>query len=152
MYQELPDFLARKKYQDITDNTDTAHNAARKSPLPAFLWFAENPQAGAWFNDYMIHRRKGMATWLDVYPLEREVKGWDVGKTVFVDIGGNVGHQCAALKARYPDLPGKVVLQDLPHPISQALDTPGVQNMVHDAFEVQPIQGQLFVKKYFRRQ
>ncbi|KAI4287906.1 MAG: hypothetical protein L6R35_002829 [Caloplaca aegaea] len=144
IYQELPDFLARKKYQDITDSADTAHQAARKSPLPAFLWFAENPQAGAFFNEYMLHRRKGMATWIDVYPLEDETKGWDSEKAVFVDIGGNLGHQCAELKKKYPHLPGKVILQDLDYPISRALDIPGVQKMVHDAFEPQPVKGSKF--------
>ena len=136
------------KYQDITDNTNTPHQAVRKSSLPAFLWFAENPKAGAYFNEYMSYRRKGMANWLDVYPVEQETKGWNPTDAVFVDIGGNIGHQCAELKAKYPDLPGKVVLQDLPQPINQALQTPGVLNMIYDAFDPQPVKGALMIQHF----
>lgn len=112
-----------------------------KSPLPAYLWFAENPSAAAYFNEYMMHRRRGMASWLDVFPVEEELRGWGAANPIFVDIGGNVGHQCAELMAKHPQLPGKFFLQDLAHPISQALNTPGVVTMVHDAFQPQPIQG-----------
>ena len=82
-----------------------------------------------------------MASWLDVFPVEEELRGWDAGYPAFVDIGGNVGHQCAELMIKYPQLPGKIFLQDLAHPISQALSTPGVVNIVHDAFQPQPIKG-----------
>ena len=144
MYQEMPDFLAKINYADIKDNTNTVHQAAWKDPKPTFAWFAEHPQHAGHFNDYMMHRRQGMATWLDVYPIEKETKGWNPDAPVFVDIGGNIGHQCAELKSKYPKIPGQVILQDLPQPISQALSTPGVKNMVHDAFKPEPINGARF--------
>ncbi|KAL2050995.1 hypothetical protein ABVK25_008741 [Lepraria finkii] len=144
VYQEMPDFLAKINYTDITDTANTAHQAAWKSSKPPFAWLAENPQHARYFNDYMMHRRQGMVTWLDVYPIEKETKGWSSEAPVFVDIGGNIGHQCAELKSKYPKLPGQVILQDLPQPISQALSTPGVKNMVHDAFEPEPVKGARF--------
>lgn len=143
MYQAMPDFLAKIHYQDITDNTNTVHQAAWKTDKPAFMWFAEHPKNASYFNDYMLHRRKGMPTWLDVYPVEEETKGWSSDAPVFIDIGGNIGHQCAELRSKYPQLPGQIILQDLPQPISQALSTPGVVNMVHDAFQPEPVKGTL---------
>lgn len=89
----------------------------------------------------MAARRAGMPTWLSVYPIESETKGWNPELPVFVDIGGGIGHQCAELKGKYPKLPGKVVLQDLPHCIDHALPTPGVDNTVQNFFEPQPIKG-----------
>ena len=144
MYQEMPAFLAKINYTDITDNNNTVHQAAFKTDEPVFAWFTKHPQNASYFNDYMMHRRQGMATWLDVYPVEKETKGWDPEAPIFVDIGGNIGHQCAELKAKYPKLPGQVILQDLPQPISQALQTPGVKNMVHDAFQPEPVKGSKF--------
>lgn len=144
VYQEMPDFLAKINYTDITDTANTAHQAAWKSSKPPFAWFVEHPQHASHFNDYMMHRRQGMVTWLDVYPIEKETKGWSSEAPVFVDIGGNIGHQCAELKSKYPKLPGQVILQDLPQPISQALSTPGVKTMVHDAFEPEPVKGARF--------
>lgn len=141
MYQELPDFLAKIKYQDITDNNDTVFQTAYKTQGPAFEHMAAHPQMAAYFNQYMAHRRKGMNTWLSVFPMEEETKGSDPNGVVFIDIGGNIGHQCAEFKAKYPNLPGRVVLQDLPHAIGMALETPGVENTIHDIFTPQPIKG-----------
>ena len=141
VYQAMPDFLAKIHYQNITDNANTVHHAAWKTDKPPFMWFAEHPKNAGYFNDYMLHRHKGMATWLNVYPVEEETRSRKPDVPVFVDIGGNIGHQCAELGSNYPQLPGQVVLQDLPQPISQALSTPGVVNMVHDAFQAEPIKG-----------
>lgn len=89
----------------------------------------------------MALRRKPDVSWLTAYPVSEETKNWDASKAVFVNIGGGVGHQCAQFKENCPGVPGLVILQDLPHSIEQALPTPGVENMVHNFFEPQPIQG-----------
>lgn len=140
MFQELPDFLAKNGYKDITDNANTVHQAAWKTKDPLFVWMAEHPETAAHFNDYMAYRRKDMPTGLDVFPVEEEVKGTQ-HEVIFVDVGGNVGHQCAVFKAKYPHLPGRVVLQDLPHAITMALQTPGVENIIYDIFTPQPVKG-----------
>ena len=129
------------KYQDITDHTKTVHQVAHKTPLFAFHWFVEQPQLAGYFNEYMNHRRKGQTICWDVYPVEEEAQGWEAAATLLVDIGGNVGHQCAEFKQRFPQIPGHVVLEDLPGPIAMALSTPGVENKTHDMFEPQPVKG-----------
>jgi O-methyltransferase domain len=84
-----------------------------------------------------------MPTWLSVYPVEEETKSWSPERPVFVDVGGGLGHQCAALKGTYPELPGRVILQDLPHAIQVAMTTPGVEDTVHDFFQPQPVEGMI---------
>ena len=140
MYQELPDYLAKTGYQDITDNAKTVFQPAWKTDVPVFLWMAQHPDKAAYFNQYMAHRRKDMPTWLSVFPVEEELKGTQ-HDVIFVDVGGNVGHQCAEFKTKYPQLGGRVVLQDLPHAIGMALQTPGVENTVHDILTPQPVKG-----------
>ncbi|KAF7508283.1 hypothetical protein GJ744_009428 [Endocarpon pusillum] len=148
VFQKLPEFLARTKYQAITDNAKCVLQPAFNINVPAFIWLQQNPARFATFQQYMMQQREGMPTWLTVYPVVRETKEWDPERPVFVDVGGGLGHQCAALKAKYPDLRGRVILQDLPHAIEAALSTPGVQNMVHDFFSPQPVKG---AKYYYMR-
>lgn len=95
------------------------------------------------FNRYMALRRAGThrSSWLDVYPISEVGENWDSNRPLYVNIGGGVGHQCAEFRARFPNLPGRVILQDMPHTIAKALQTPGVENMPHDLFEPQPIRG-----------
>ena len=102
----------------------------------------EHPKAGEYFNQYMEHRRKDQAICWDVYPLEQETKQDSVGDSVIlIDIGGNMGHQCAEFKRHFPNVKGRIVLQDLPGPISMALSIEGVENQVYDMFTPQPIKG-----------
>lgn len=137
--------MKRTEYKNPVDELHTAFQDAWKTPLHAFQWFGENPGHLAYFNDYMALRRKPELSWLSVYPVAREVKSWDAkdnSKVIYVNIGGGIGHQCKQFKEKYPDLPGRVILQDLPHSIAKALPTPGVENMEHDFFQPQPIKGE----------
>jgi len=86
----------------------------------------------------MLAQRAGERTWLDVVPHEYLTNN---GETpLFVDIGGGVGHQCAALLTSFPEIRRRVVLQDLQPAIGHALPTVGVECMVHDFWEDQPIK------------
>ncbi|KAF2683182.1 S-adenosyl-L-methionine-dependent methyltransferase [Lentithecium fluviatile CBS 122367] len=149
-YQALPAFLKRTGYKNPTNETQTVFQDAWKTPLHGFTWFKEHPENLAFFNDFMAFRREPELSWLTVYPVAEETKDhdWDSSRPLYVNIGGGIGHQCAQFKEKYPDLPGRVILQDLPHSIANALQTAGVENMVHDFFEPQPIQGAKF---YFMR-
>ena len=50
--------------------------------------------------------------WISVFTLEKEVDSWcaEPNKALLADIGGGVGHQCIRLKARYPQLRGRIIL------------------------------------------
>jgi hypothetical protein len=119
----------------------TAFQDGWNTSTDAFSWFSDHPDHLAFFNDYMALRRQPELSWLTVYPVSEETKNWDPERPVYVNVGGGIGHQCAEFKEQYPQVPGRVILQDMPHSIAQALPTPGVENMVHDFFEPQPIHG-----------
>lgn len=143
-YEALPNFLKRTKYQNPVDEQNTAFQEAWKTQLHAFQWFGENPEHLAHFNEYMALRRQPKLTWLSVYPVREQINGRDARdgtRALYVNIGGGIGHQCRQFKEQYPDLQGKVILQDLPHSIEKALPTLGVENMEHDFFQPQPIKG-----------
>ena len=142
-YQAFPAVLATKKYQNLSDNTQTVFNSAFKTDLPGFIWFQQQPERFNHFNKYMAAQRHGLPTWLDVYPIADGTRQWDPQNAVFVDVGGGFGHQCAALQATYPHLPGQIILQDLPQATAHALPLPGVKIMTHDFFQPQPIQGKI---------
>lgn len=141
-YQSLPGFLEQNGYKTPVDGTHTAFNLAFDTDLDSFSWFAQNPSHLAHFNAYMALRRQSDVTWLSVYPVEDEAAGWPVERPLYVNIGGGVGHQCAQFREKYPALPGRVVLQDLPSSVEQALATPGVENMALNFFDQQPITGE----------
>ena len=90
----------------------------------------------------MAASREGQNTFLDSYPFEKEL-GHSLKPEIslFVDVGGGIGHQCLALKQRLPHLSGRVINQDLPPVIAQAIPHEGVEHTVHDFMAEQPIKG-----------
>lgn len=66
------------------------------------------------------------------------------GAVFLVDIGGGKGHDLQELHREYPELPGKLVLQDLRGVVQEA-ESSGLDEeivtMEHDFFTPQPIKG-----------
>jgi hypothetical protein len=148
MFQELPTFLRNTQYRSVDDGSCTPFQAAFHTDLGPYPWFSQQPERLGWFNDYMATRRSPDETWLSAYDVESELgsKERSDDDAIFVNIGGGIGHQCAEFKAKFPHIKGKVILQDLPHTIDNALKTPGVENMAHDFFKPQPVLGKCFNK------
>ena len=129
-------------YQNIKDPMHTVFQTAWKCNLHHFAWFKNHPDKLKFLNDYMRLRQASDLSWLSAYPVEDHTKNWDSAAPVYVDMGGGMGHQCAQFKERFPNVPGRVILQDLPQSIENALPRPGVEKMVHNFFEPQPVKGQ----------
>lgn len=138
--QELPDFLAETKYDNITDNTKTALQRAFNTDLPGFVWFPNQSQRFGYFQQVMTVQRAGAVNWLSVFPLKDELGDFK-GKTVFVDVGGGFGHQTMAVKEALPECAGKLVLQDLPQTLEHVPGIEGIEIMAHNFFEPQVITG-----------
>lgn len=64
---------------------------------------------------------------------------------LIVDVGGNKGHDLEEFKSKWPNAPGRLVLQDQPHVLVdiQSLD-PAIEPMVHDFFTEQTLKGEFF--------
>ncbi|GAB1314336.1 hypothetical protein MFIFM68171_04546 [Madurella fahalii] len=148
-YQATAEFLKQNGYQNPTDETNTAFQMGWDTRKQPFEFMLELPGAMDHFHKYMALRRQVELSWLTVYPVREETAGLsDPERPLFVNVGGGIGHQCAQFREKYPDIPGRVILQDLPDTVAMALRTPGVENIAHDMFQPQPVKGAKF---YFMR-
>ncbi|KAI4133410.1 MAG: hypothetical protein LQ347_002190 [Umbilicaria vellea] len=139
-YQVLPDFLGENKYQ-----TRTAGNAwqkANNTDLEFFPWAKQYPEKLTWFQSLMSVPRDG--DWLDMVDFTEAAASVVPDRALFVDVGGSIGHQCMRLKARYPCVPGRIIVQDLEESVKAAQPIEGVEFMVHNFFNPQPIKGAKF--------
>ena len=79
-----------------------------------------------------------------VYPIrEHLVNGFDESfqDALFVDNGAGNAHVVVGLRSAMPDLPGRMVAQDLPMVIGAAPSPPpGVEMQAYDFFAEQPIK------------
>jgi demethylsterigmatocystin 6-O-methyltransferase len=145
-YQEMPAYFRRNGYKNLTDSYQTVWQDAWNTKENCFEWMMKRPDYFANFNAYMASRREHQTLWSDVYPLKDDATNLSPERAVFVDVGGGIGHQCADFKEKHPDVPGKVVLQDLPFAVEHAIPTPGVDNQPLDFFTGQPVKGTSLLK------
>lgn len=145
--QATPDFFAENNYQDITSNTNTPFQKAFKTELRCFDWLVQHPkhfgslqklmsalEGAEWTVGFEL-----LATEANKVPLTPPQAS---EKAFFVDVGGGHGHQCVQLGTIYPNLLGRLFLQDLPQAIDQLPAIEGVNAQAHDFFQKQPIVGQ----------
>lgn len=116
----LPQFLRENGYANITDPNHCAWQMGHHTDDPLFPWFQKHPQQMELFLSWMQNNRHGLPIFLDTMDIEQELARGSTDSTIlFVDIGGAMGHQCIAVKQRYPKLRGRIILQDQPGVIEQ---------------------------------
>ena len=137
---KLPEYLRTNGYQNPRDNKTTAFAHAFGSEF--WTWLKQNPEHAAIFNGFMASRREGRPSWFDTYPVEEELPSPERGDAVtLVDIGGNQGHDLIKLKAKFPNLQGEMVLQDLPNVVAKAeFDDKSIWAMGANFFDPQSIK------------
>ncbi|KAI1169709.1 S-adenosyl-L-methionine-dependent methyltransferase [Nemania sp. FL0916] len=138
---QIPDFLNSTGYTNPTDVLHSAFQVAHKTNKPAYVWAMEQPKLMADFNLWMTEQHLGSRTWLDVFDVSSHAEGSSADTLLFVDVGGGLGQQCALLKKTYPNIPGRVVLQDQPFVLPHAVSGDSVEKYPHDFWTTQPLKG-----------
>ena len=135
-YQALPDFLKETGYQNEPEGS--AFKKALGTELELYPWLKERPNA---LKDFQAAMRLNKdINSMDVVPFDDNVSGGHDG-VVFVDIGGNVGHQAAVVLSKHPELAGRVMVQDRGEVIQNHPDVKDIQWLEHDFFKTQPVKG-----------
>ncbi|KAL9633076.1 MAG: hypothetical protein Q9164_004918, partial [Protoblastenia rupestris] len=147
VFQRLPTFFAETQYASPSDNTAGPFQFGQDTKLTVWQWRSERPQLEQAFNNHMAGYSQGRPSWMDegFYPVnDRLVQGMKPGKeeVAIVDVGGNVGYDLQELIRKYPNLPGRLVLQDRPDVIAKVVDTgEGIEATSYDFFTEQPVKG-----------
>ena len=127
---------------------DAAFHVAHHTTDHFMKFLATKPDSQKAFQLYMTGFDEGRGSWMDIFPVKENL-GIDArdeqAAIMFVDVGGGMGHEAVGLKKRFPDLPGRFVVQDLPHVVSGLNLDAEVESMAHDFFTPQPLQGELFL-------
>jgi len=125
-------------------------NPVDKSPFEyayskdLWSWVGSDTQRQTDMMDYMAGRRKGGIRWVDVFQPESLFPTARTGEedVLFVDVGGNQGHDLQMFQERRGKLPGRLILQDLPEVVKKhEKPLEGIEVMAYDFFITQPIKG-----------
>ncbi|KAF2262889.1 hydroxyindole O-methyltransferase [Lojkania enalia] len=142
------DWLKDRGYKIPRDKNDTAYQVAHNTKLHWFEHIQSTPPHGQNFNDHMAGYLLGRPSWSDegFYPVKKRLlEGFDLGNNdsvLLVDIGGGIGHYTEQFRSKFPDAPGRLILQDLPVVLGQIQGLhPRIERMEYDFFTGQPVKG-----------
>ena len=102
--------------------------------LPSFeYWATLSGDVLQNFNTYMTGNRSSRPSWIEWFPVEHSVlRGAkeDDGAVLIVDVAGGRGHYLETFRQRFHNAKGRMILQDLPHVISDVQDLdPRIESM-----------------------
>ncbi|KAL4917423.1 S-adenosyl-L-methionine-dependent methyltransferase [Aspergillus aurantiobrunneus] len=141
--QILPDYLAASGYKEIVSNKECPFQPAFRTEQTMFEWMPQHPKHMKSLGHLMALQRP--VVWVDHFPVLEQLGDFPrPDKALMVDVGGGYGQQSKALRAKFPDLPGKVIVQDLPQTLAGAPPAEGVDFEVHNFFDPQPVHGAKF--------
>ncbi|QGA12963.1 hypothetical protein EYB26_000608 [Talaromyces marneffei] len=147
---KLFDYFEKNDYKNPEDAFDAPFQFAFKIKQHYFDWLRENPAAQSAFNSVMTFSQQLRGrNWFEIYPVAEKLNS-SSDRTLLVDIGGGVGHDVIEFKKQFSDMPGDLVVQDLPRVI-ESIDgalPDGITAIGHDMFEPQSIRG---AKAYYLR-
>jgi demethylsterigmatocystin 6-O-methyltransferase len=130
----------------------TAFNIAKNTPEPFYKWLETHPVQGGAFQRFMEVQFSMLPTWLSIINFAQEYGQATRPETpIFVDVGGGSGHQCAELRSKFPGVKGRVILQDRPAVLANAISRPDVERMEHDYLTEQTVKGKLLLRRMFSK-
>lgn len=143
----LPAFLKKNNYQNPTSPTDTAFQMGYETDMGFFGHVQQEPLTAKQFNNHMSVYAQGRVRWMDpgFYPVQEQlIDGVTIGDddVLLVDVGGSFGHDISDFRRKWPGVPGRLVLQDLPEVVVSVKDLhPSIDVTGHDFFTEQPVKG-----------
>jgi hypothetical protein len=142
VYEAIPRFFESHDYQNPEDPMDCPWQEAYQTKEHCFEWLQNHPTDLARFMKWVDLSRRGLPSWLDTFPFAQIVEKESNQDTVlFVDVGSGHGHQSVELRKRFPELVGRVIVQDTPHVIGAVQPSHGIEPQAYDFFTPQPVKG-----------
>ena len=139
----MPEFLAATKYKN-PEGLNGIFQFARNSDMQVFKWTNQDPKRLKAFNTFMGGHRRQRTPWFDAFSVDEILlDGYKADKdtALMIDVGGGSGYDIESFRARYPSVPGRLILQDASEVIG---GLPGlhqdIEPMDYDFFTPQPVK------------
>ncbi|KAI5921763.1 sterigmatocystin 8-O-methyltransferase [Camillea tinctor] len=142
---KAPAYLREAGYRCPVDPRDGFLQYAFQTKLTAFQFYMSRPQVLDDLNTFTGIAMGARENWVDWFPVEERLSN-EVTITdsspLLVDVGGGKGQDLIAFRSKYPNLKGRLILQDLEPTISQIQNIdPAIELVAYDFFTEQPVTG-----------
>ena len=138
----LPEYFERHGFKTHDDAYNSPFQYVMGTKPHYFDWLQSQPRFQSAFNTAMgMSRLNRGEEWFESYPVEEKLVVKESSDPLLDDIAGGRGHDLIAFNKKFPNLGGKLILQDLPIVVDDIKGLPsGIEAMKHDFFEPHPLK------------
>ncbi|CAG8892072.1 unnamed protein product [Penicillium egyptiacum] len=118
-----------------------------ETEMGSFGHVQQEPLTAKQSNNHMSVYARCRVRWMDpgFYPVQEQlIAGVTISEddVLLVDVAGSFGHDLSDFRRKWPGLPGRLVLQDLPEVMVSVKDLhPSIEVTSHDFFTERPVKG-----------
>lgn len=146
---KLPDYLSSIGYKNPDKSHSTLFQYANDTNQSYFEWMEEHPEQHNKFSAGMSAATElqkptlepAILSLLKTFEKQGEPHAEADKDVLIVDVGGGRGEVLSAIRNSWPELRGRIVVQDLPKEIEGRKPADGIEAMAYDFFTPQPIKG-----------
>ncbi|OQE28052.1 hypothetical protein PENFLA_c005G04354 [Penicillium flavigenum] len=142
---KAPEFFRKNNNQFPSSAKDTPFQLGFNTNMEYFEWLGHNPDLAKDFQQWMTLKQKTTLNWVDWFDIQQLIIDGSNSKpedVLLVDVGGGEGHYLRQFQEKFPETPGRLILQDLPQVVSTIENLPpGIELTPHDFFTPQPVKG-----------
>ncbi|PYH81826.1 S-adenosyl-L-methionine-dependent methyltransferase [Aspergillus uvarum CBS 121591] len=142
---QAPAFLRDTHYQNPEDQSAGPIQYTYHTQMNSFEWLASHKAAHARFHAYVEGVREGQSDWVDWFSVQaRILDGYASipSDPLIVDVAAGSGRDMLAFKRKFPDVAGRIIIQDLPVVFQDVhCQDLGLEKIEHDVFAPQPVVG-----------
>ncbi|KAJ5501179.1 O-methyltransferase family 2 [Penicillium expansum] len=125
---KAPEFFRKNNNQFPSSAKDTPFQLGFNTNMNYFEWLGHNPDLAKDFQQWMTLKQKTTLNWSDWFDIQRLIIDGSNGNpedVLIVDVGGGEGHYLRQFRGKFPQTPGRLILQDLPQVVSTIENLPG---------------------------
>jgi hypothetical protein len=138
----LPEYFRDVGGRDATSMTENIFSWGNGKPGSSFFEIiSQDPRRIKQF-DIAMSTQDSTLPVLGMYPFGEELADAPdlENRAALVDIGGGRGQSLLQIKQKWPQLQGRLILQDRSMVLDSFSDLPGIEKMPHDFFTEQPVK------------
>lgn len=145
-------YLEAHSFRSPTDHHNSPLQFALKTPHDLWGYLKEDPSRAKMFNESMRSSAIVGAAGVPPFPFVDKLQIETEEEVLIVDVGGGKGQALESIQKTFPELKGRLIVQDLPEVIKDTNGSahlpPSIETMAADFFKPQPVHG---AKAYFMR-
>ena len=113
----MPKYLESTGFKHV-NSAPGPFQDAHNTPDGMFQWLIKDPPMMSNFNAFMAGSLETRKDWFRQFPVDEillnDANKEDPESVLLVEIAGGEGHDIEAFRKSYADVPGRLILQDLP--------------------------------------